>query len=101
MAKEVKVRGRAANSVRQSVTIPAQLAADVRLVAKKEHLTMSRALVVLAQKGVDADAKNRDNLDVAYHHFMAENDAEHMAGSGEDLIRTIFGRNAMARDSVR
>ena len=38
-------------SVRQSVTVPATLAADVRRVAKERHVTLSRALVDLAERG--------------------------------------------------
>ena len=39
-------------SVRQSVTIPAPLAAEVRRVARERNLTMSRALVSLAERGI-------------------------------------------------
>jgi hypothetical protein len=53
---------RAASSVRQSVTIPAPLAAEVRRLARREHLTMSRALVVLAERGVEAQNAARHKL---------------------------------------
>jgi hypothetical protein len=43
-------RIRTASSIRQSITIPAQLAVQVEHVARKKHLTISRALVVLAQR---------------------------------------------------
>ncbi len=46
-----------AKSVRQSVTMPATLAAVVRRVARERHLTMSRALVALAESGVHAEAQ--------------------------------------------
>lgn len=62
-------------SVRQSVTMPAALAADVRRVARERHLTMSRALVVLAER----DRKNE---------------------AWRDLIRAIFGKDSIAEDSV-
>ena len=57
------------SSVRQSVTIPPELAVEVRRVAKKKHLTMSRALVELAQRGVEAEAAARANLNVTYRRF--------------------------------
>ncbi len=63
-------------SVRQSVTIPAQLAIEVERVARKKHLTMSRALVVLAQRGVEAEAAARKNFDATYRRFMSEADPE-------------------------
>jgi hypothetical protein len=53
-------------SVRQSVTIPAQLAREVRRVAKERNVTMSRALVTLAQRGVEAEAAARAKLTTAY-----------------------------------
>jgi hypothetical protein len=69
-------RTRTASSVRQSVTIPAQLAVEVERVARKKHLTMSRALVVLAQRGVEAEAEARVNLGATYRRFMAEADPD-------------------------
>jgi hypothetical protein len=88
------------SSVRQSVTIPAELAVEVERVAKKRHLTMSRALVVLAQRGVEAEAAARAQLNETYRRFMAENDPQRKNEAGKDLIRAIFGKDAIAEDSV-
>src|SRR6266571_2021135 len=57
---------------RQSVTIPAGVAAQVRRVAKERHLTMSRALVVLAERGLQAELDAKENLKAAYQQFMNE-----------------------------
>jgi hypothetical protein len=88
-------------SVRQSVTIPSQLAREVRRVAKERNMTMSRALVTLAEKGVEAEAAARARLTAAYERFMAEGDPARKSEAGEDLIRAIFGRAAIAEDPVR
>jgi hypothetical protein len=88
-------------SVRQSVTIPAQLAREVRRVAKEHNVTMSRALVTLAERGVEAEAADRAGLTAAYEQFMAEGDPARKSEVGEDLIRAIFGRTAIAEDPVR
>lgn len=88
------------SSVRQSVTIPAELAIEVRRVAKQRHLTMSRALVALAERGVEAEAAARDNLNAAYQKFMSEIDIGRKNEAGKELIRSIFGRDAVAEDSV-
>jgi hypothetical protein len=40
-----------AKTVRQNVTIPSPLVATVRRLAKQRQLTMSRALVSLAERG--------------------------------------------------
>jgi hypothetical protein len=50
-----KTRTRTAPSVRQSVTIPAALAVEVERVARKKHLTMSRALVEIFRKDALAE----------------------------------------------
>jgi hypothetical protein len=92
---------RAKASVRQSVTIPAQLAREVRRVAKERNVTMSRALVTLAERGVEAEAAARARLTAAYQQFMAEGDPARKSEVGEDLIRAIFGRAAIAKGPLR
>ena len=100
MKKLSSARTRTALSVRQSVTIPGKLAIEVERVARKNHLTMSRALVVLAQRGVEAEAAARRNLDAAYRRFMAEADPQRKNEAGSDLIRAIFGTDAIAEDPI-
>jgi predicted DNA-binding ribbon-helix-helix protein len=101
MGNRVKARSRAASSVRQSVTIPGPFATEVRRVAKQRHLTVSRALVALAEKGVEAEAAARKGLEIAYERFVAETDSARKNDAGKDLIRAIFGRDAIAEDSIR
>src|SRR3982750_4852180 len=91
---------RKAASERQSVTIPAVLAREVRRVAKERKVTMSRALVTLAERGVEAEAAARARLRGAYNQFMAEGDPAKKSEVGEDLIRTIFGSAAIAEDPL-
>jgi len=86
--------------MRQSVTIPAELAIEVERVARKKHLTKSRALVDLAQRGVEAEAAARENLNAAYRRFMAEADPKRRGEAGKDLIRAIFGSDAVAEDPI-
>ena len=100
MKGRLKTRTRTASSVRQSVTIPARLAIEVERVAKKKHLTMSRALVELAQRGVEAEAAARDELNATYRRFMSEADPERKDEAGKELIRAVFGKDALAEDSI-
>ena len=88
-------------SVRQSVTIPATLVPEVRRAAKEHHLTMSRALVALAERGVRAEAEAKEQLKSSYDRFLAENDPARKNEAGKDLIRSIFGKDAIAEDSIR
>lgn len=62
---------------------------------------MSRALVLLAERGVEAEARRRENLDTAYRRFLSENDPEQKHQAGKDLIRAIFGKDAIAEDPIR
>ena len=50
-----------AKPIRQSVTIPAPLAAEVRRVAKQRHLTISRALVSLAERGAGRGGRQAES----------------------------------------
>ena len=95
-----KARTAAARSVRQSVTIPATLAAEVRRVAKERHVTMSRALVDLAARGIRAEAEAKQQLKAAYRNFVEEAEPERKNEAGRDLIRAIFGKNSIAEDSI-
>jgi hypothetical protein len=93
-------RSKTAKSVRQSVTIPAALAADVRRLAKERHVTMSRALVVLAERGVRADAEAKQQLKAAYRTFIEEAEPERKNEAARGLIRAIFGKDSLAEDSI-
>jgi hypothetical protein len=61
---------------------------------------MSRALVVLAQRGVEAEAAARANLNAAYRQFRSEADPERKSEAGKDLIRAVFGQEAIAEDPL-
>ena len=80
--------------------MPANLAAEVRRVAKDRHLTMSRALVALAERGVRAEAEAKQQLKAAYRNFVEEAEPERKNEAGRDLIRAIFGKDSIAEDSV-
>ena len=87
-------------AVRQSVSIPAPLAAEVRRVAKERRLTISRALVTLAERGVRAEQDAKENLRTAYRKFLKEQEPSKKEEAGRDLIRAVFGRDAIAEDPI-
>ena len=87
-------------SVRQSVTMPAALASAVRRVAKERQVTMSRALVALAERGVRAEADAKAQLKSSYRRFLDENEPTRKNEAGRDLIRAIFGKDSIAEDSI-
>jgi hypothetical protein len=61
---------------------------------------MSRALVVLAELGVRAEAEAKQQLKAAHRSFVDEAESERMSEVGRDLIRAIFGKDSIAEDSV-
>ena len=82
------------------VSIPAPLAAEVRRVAKERHLTISRALVTLAERGVRAEHEAKENLKTAYRAILKEQEPSKKEVAGKDLIRAIFGKDAIAEDPI-
>ena len=85
-------------AIRQSVTIPAPLVREVRRVAKERQLTLSRALVALAERGVQAELDAKENLQATYRRFMKEQEPALKEEAGKDLIRAVFGKDAIAED---
>ena len=61
---------------------------------------MSRALVTLAERGVEAETASRKQLRATYQRFMAESSPARKNEAGEELIRAIFGKDAIAKDTV-
>ena len=76
------------DAMRQSITIPAPLAAKVRRVARERHLTVSRAIVTLAERGLRAEEEARENLKTACQRFLKEQEP----AKKEGLLSGLFGR---------
>jgi len=77
------------------------LSAPLRLAATRVRARNTwTPLVVLAQRGVEAEAAARKNLDATCRRFMAEDDPECKDEAGRDLIRAIFGKDAIAEDPI-
>ena len=60
-----------------------------------------RALVALAERGVQAEAEAQRSLRSAYRGYLAESEPARKSETGKTLIRAIFGKDAIAEDSVR
>jgi len=88
-------------AVRKNVTIPAPLVKEVRRVARERHLTEGRALIALAEKGVQAERDARQTLKLAHGRFLAEPGGAKKDQAGKDLIRAIFGTDAIAEDQIQ
>ena len=84
----------------QSVSIPAPLAVEVRRIARERHLTVSRALVTLAERGIRAEQDAKENLRTTYRRFLKEREPAKKDEAGRDLIHAIFGKDAIPEDSI-
>ena len=61
---------------------------------------MSRALVELAERGVRAEAEAKLQVDAAYQRFLDEREPDRKNEAGRELIRSIFGKDSIADDSI-
>ena len=63
--------------------------------------TKARALATLAKRGVQSERNARRQLETAYVRFTKERDPDRKEHAGRELIQSIFGKDALAEDSVR
>ncbi len=85
------VMGTANKTVRQSVSLPANVAAQVRTLAKRRRVSANRMLVELIENGMEAEKrKQREFFDLA-ERFRSASDPEEAKRLGDQMGRMIFG----------
>jgi hypothetical protein len=78
-------------TVRQSVSLPANVAAQVRNLAKTRRLSSNRMLVELIENGIEAEKrKQKEFFDLA-ERFRNATDAKEAERLGNELGRMVFG----------
>ncbi|MBZ5620280.1 MAG: hypothetical protein LAQ69_16360 [Acidobacteriia bacterium] len=78
-------------AVRQSVSLPVSVAAQVRNMARSRRLSANRMLVELIENGIQAEAeKQKEFFDLA-ERFRNATDPEEVKRLGEQLGRMVFG----------
>ena len=78
-------------TVRQSVSLPANIATQVRAIAKSRRLSANRLLVELIENGIEGEKrKQRDFLELA-ERFRTATDREEVKRLGDQLGRMVFG----------
>jgi ribosomal protein L1 len=83
---------RASNqTVRQSVSLPSQLATRVRNLAKSRRVSANRMLVELIENGLDAERRKQEEFFDLAERFRAATDAEEVSRLGEQMGRMVFG----------
>ena len=78
-------------TVRQSVSLPANVAAQVRGLAKARRLSANRMLVELIENGMEAQKrKQQEFFDLAVR-FRAATDPDEVKRLGDRMGRMVFG----------
>jgi len=78
-------------AVRQSVTLPARVARQVRSMAKHRRLSASRMLVELVQQGIEARKQREKDFFTLAERFRAATDPREAESLGDQLGRMAFG----------
>ena len=77
------------NTVRQSVSLPAGVATQVRKLAKSRRLSANRMIVELIENGIEAEKRKQEEFfGLAEGGFLglAEGDVLHGADHADDLV---------------
>jgi hypothetical protein len=78
-------------SVRQSVSLPAKTAAQVRNLAKTRRLSSNRMLVELIENGIEAENRKQQEFFELAERFRNATDPEEAKRLGDALGRMVFG----------
>ena len=77
--------------VRQSVSLPSNVAAQVRILAKTRKLSANRMLVELIENGMEAEKRKEQEFFALAERFRAATDPEEVKRLGDQMGRMVFG----------
>ncbi len=78
-------------TVRQSVSLPANVAAQVRMLAKIRRLSSNRMLVELIENGIEAEKRKQQEFFELAERFRNATDPQEAKRLGDELGRMVFG----------
>ena len=78
-------------TVRQSVSLPAKLATQVRTIAKTRRLSANRLLVELIENGIEAEKQKQQEFFDLAERFRSATDPEDIKRLGDRMGRMVFG----------
>ena len=79
-------------TVRQSVTLPAKVATQVRSMAKRRRLSANRMLIELLEEGLEAQRQKEKAFFELAERFRSADDPKEAERLGEELGQMVFGR---------
>lgn len=77
--------------IRQSVSLPAKVVAQVRTLAKTRRLSSNRMLVELIENGIEAEKRKQQEFFELAEKFRSAKDPEEAKRLGVKLGRMVFG----------
>lgn len=77
--------------IRQSVTLPAKTATQVRNLAKNRRVSSNRMLVELIENGIEAEKRKQQEFFELAERFRNATDPEDAKRLGDELGRMVFG----------
>lgn len=80
-----------AKSVRQSISLPAKTATEVRAMAKSRRLSATRMLLELIENGIEAEKRKQQEFFELAERFRSASDPEEAKRLGDQLGRMVFG----------
>ncbi len=78
-------------SVRQSVSLPANVAAQVRSLAKARRLSANRMLLEFIEIGLEAEKRKQQEFFDLAQRFRSATDPEDVKRLGDQMGRMVFG----------
>lgn len=78
-------------AVRQSVTLPAKVARQIRSMAKRRRLSANRILVELLEEGMEAQKQKERVFFELAERFRAAEDPKEVERLGDQLGKMVFG----------
>ena len=85
------VMGTAAKMVRQSVSLPVNVARQVRSLAKVRKLSANRMLVELIENGMEAEKRKQQEFFDLAERFRSATDPGEVKRLGDQMGRMVFG----------
>jgi hypothetical protein len=77
--------------IRQSISLPAGVAAQIRSMARTRRLSVNRLLVELIEDGLEAQKQKQQQFFELAERFRNETDPEEAERLGDQLGRMVFG----------
>jgi hypothetical protein len=83
--------GTANKTVRQSVSLPATVAAKIRTMARTRKVSSNRMLVELIENGIEAEKRKQQEFFELAEQFRSTTDSKEAKRLGDKLGRMVFG----------